>query len=281
VTATHWRLIRAEAFTGAMNMALDQVLLQKVQAGISPPVVRLYRWQNPTLSLGFSQRKAEQYNLQACRHHKVEVVRRLTGGRAVLHDDELTYAVIAKRQGLFSGTISASYQHIAQVLLDALTAIGLNAEIAARHGGEGTTSRVEQSACFTAPAQFEILCEGKKICGSSQKRTRQGFLQHGSLPLNMDLTQLFLLLNTDTSLSSATGVQRLAQKIGWINRFCQPPCTSAQLEEALIHAFVRGWPVDFVEQALTTDELQQATQLAQHRYQCLDWPLSAGALYVD
>lgn len=264
-----------------MNMALDEVLLQKVQAGLSPPVVRLYRWQNPTLSLGFSQRKAQQYNLQACHQQGVEVVRRLTGGRAVLHDAELTYAVIASHQGPFNGTISGSYQYIAQVLLDALNSIGLHAKIAARHGGGGTTSQVEQSACFTAPAQFEILCEGKKICGSSQKRTRQGFLQHGSLPLDMNLFQLFSLLNTDLGLNSAAGVQRLAKKIGWINRFCQPPCTSEQLEEALINAFLRKWPVDFVEQALTLDELQLAADLVESRYRCLDWPLKTGSLYAE
>jgi lipoate-protein ligase A len=281
VSGAGWRLIRAQAFDGAMNMALDEVLLQRVQAGISPPVVRLYRWRNPTLSLGYSQRKAEQYNLSACRQHGVEVVRRLTGGRAVLHDDELTYAVISNHQGHFSGTISHAYEYIAQVLLDALAALGLDAKIAARHAIGRTASRVEQSACFTAPAQFEIICAGKKICGSSQKRTRHGFLQHGSLPLNMDLLRLFLLLNTDSSLNSTEGVERLAAKIGWINRYCQPPCTIEQLEDALIHAFCRRWPVDFVEKALTADELQQAAVLAQRRYHHLDWPLQPGVLHAE
>lgn len=262
-------------------MALDDVLLQRVQAGISPPVVRLYRWQNPTLSLGYSQRKAEQYDLQSCRKHGVEVVRRLTGGRAVLHDDELTYAVISRHQGQFSGTISGSYQYIAQVLLDALASLGLDVRVAARHGVGRAASRVEQSACFTAPAQFEIICGDKKICGSSQKRTRQGFLQHGSLPLNMDLLRLFLLLNTDKNLNPTEGVQRLAEKIGWINRFCQPPCSVEQLEAALVNAFCHRWPVDFIEQAITAEELHQATILSQRRYSHLDWPLEPGALHAE
>lgn len=260
-------------------MALDEVLLQRVQAGISPPVVRLYRWKKPTLSIGYSQRKAEQYNLQVCRQYGVDVVRRLTGGRAVLHDDELTYAVISNHQWPLRGSISYCYQSIAQVLLEALASLGLNAKVAARHAIGRAASRVEQSACFTAPAQFEIICGDKKICGSSQKRTRQGFLQHGSMPLNTDLFKLFSVLNTDKNLDQTDGVRALADKVGWINLFCQPPCSVKQLEDALLNAFYHQWPVNFIEQALTPDELHQAADLAQCRYDHLDWPLEPGALH--
>lgn len=259
-----------------MNMALDEILLHAVQTGKSLPVVRLYRWSTPTLSLGFSQRRVGQYNLQACRQQGVEVVRRLTGGRAVLHDDELTYAVIAECRDQFSGSISRSFEHIAQVLLTGLTYVGLNVRIATRHGLSANTHGVEQSACFTAPAQFEILCGDKKICGSSQKRIRQAFLQHGSLPLSMDLARLYAVLNTDNHQQSVEGIARLANKIGWINLFCVPPCTKEHLESALIDAFIRCWPVDFIEQPLTPAELHQAHTLALQRYSRVDWPIDSG-----
>ena len=209
-----WRMIKTEALDGAMNMAIDEVLLRNVQAGISPPVVRLYRWNPATVTLGYAQRGAHQFNREYCDDKGIDVVRRLTGGRAVLHDEEVTYAIISRHEGLFTGDPLQSYETIAQVLLACLRILGLDAVTSGRHAGTDCAAAVEQSACFTAPAQFEIVCGGKKICGSSQKRAQGGFLQHGSIPVNMDLTKLFRALNTDMSASLELGVQRLAEKVG-------------------------------------------------------------------
>ena len=267
----NWRMIKTEPLSGAMNMALDEVLLDSVQAGISPPVVRLYRWQPQTVTLGYSQRGPGQVNPSFCKAEGIDIVRRLTGGRAVLHDQEVTYSVISRQEGLFSHAILENYRTIAAVLLHTLKRFGLNAEIAGRHAGSASDSKVEQSACFTAPAQFEITCSGKKTCGSSQKREQDSFLQHGSIPVDIDLHKLFCALNTDTKASVERGVALLAKKVGWINLFREKPCTIDEVEMQLMSSFVLLWPVKFILEGPTEDEMAQAQKLAEQKYMFTDW----------
>ncbi len=268
-----WRMIKTDPLSGAMNMALDEVLLHSVQAGTSPPVLRLYRWSPQTVTLGYAQRGAGQVNLAYCHAEGIEIVRRLTGGRAVLHDREVTYAVISRQQGLFSDAILNNYHAIAEVLLHCLKHFGLDAEIIGRHAGMRNSSPVEQSACFTAPAQFEIVCAGKKTCGSSQKRVQDSFLQHGSIPVDMDLQKLFRALNTDDTASVTQGVERLNQKVGWINRFRQQPCSIDEVETQLMNSFALLWPVKFCVGSPSDDEIEKASQLAQAKYGFTDWHL--------
>ncbi len=268
-----WRMIKTDPLSGAMNMALDEVLLQSVQAGISPPVVRLYRWQPETVTLGYGQRGSAQVNTQYCEDQGVDIVRRLTGGRAVLHAREVTYSVISRQQGLFSANILGNYRIIAEVLLHCLNKFGLDAEISRRHAGVANSVGVEKSACFTAPAQFEIICKGKKTCGSSQKRAQDSFLQHGSMPVDMDLEKLFCALNTDAAADQEQGISRLAERIGWVNRFRTQPCTVDDVELQLMSSFALLWPVSFCIGTPSTDEMSQARQLAQQKYHCADWHL--------
>lgn len=268
-----WRMIRTEALSGAMNMALDEVLLQDVQAGVSPPVVRLYRWQPATVTLGYAQRGERQVNRAYCHEAGLDIVRRLTGGRAVLHDDEVTYSVISRQDGLFSSDPLQSYRTIAEVLLACLRSFGLDAQVSGRHAGVNSAAAVEQSACFTAPAQFEIVCDGKKVCGSSQKRGHGSFLQHGSLPVNMDLDKLFSALNTDASASRPQGIARLAEKVGWINLFRSSPCEVGQVEAQLEKTFIDLWPVNFQVEPPTSQELDHAESLAAQKYRHIDWHL--------
>jgi len=266
-----WRMIITEPLPGAMNMALDEVLLNSVQAGLSPPVVRLYRWQPQSVTLGYSQRGAGQVNTDYCQTAGIDIVRRLTGGRAVLHDQEVTYSVISRQQGLFSAGILESYRTIAEVLLHCLKTFGLDTQLVGRHAGTTSSDGVEQSACFTAPAQFEIVCAGKKICGSSQKRGQDSFLQHGSIPVDLDLHKLFRALNTDNQASVDAGAERLGTKVGWINRFSQNPCSVDEVEEQLMSSFALLWPVKFIVSGPTTAEMEQAAQLAAQKYNFIDW----------
>ncbi len=268
-----WRLIKTEPLSGAMNMALDEVLLQAVQAGTSPPVVRLYRWQPATVSLGYGQRGQEQVNPDYCQSRGIDIVRRITGGRAVLHDQEVTYAVISRQQGIFSAAILKNYRIIAEVLLHCLQEFGLDAELVGRHSGAPEADAVERSACFTAPAQFEIVCQGKKICGSSQKRMQQSFLQHGSIPVEMDLQQLFCALNNNEAASVQKGTARLKNRIGWINRYCPRTVTIDDVETQLMNSFSLLWPVQFIAEPPGVAEMNQAEQLARHKYRFVDWHL--------
>lgn len=159
-------------------MAIDVALAQwSAKSGI--PVVRVYRFVPPTLSLGRFQRTDEVY-LPGLREIGAGLCRRPTGGQAVLHDDEVTYAIACPRR-LLSERVLESYERIAAGLIRALAALGVVAEVAVRE-----TELRREANCFLWPAPAEIVASGKKLLGSAQCRMGAAFLQHGALPLTLD-----------------------------------------------------------------------------------------------
>lgn len=260
-----WRLLRSGAGSGPFNMALDQILLETVAAGRSQPVLRFYRWQVPTVSLGYAQREAGAVNLETCRKLGFQVVRRMTGGRAVLHDQEVTYAVVApERGGPFPGEILANYRVIAGVLQASFADLGLVAELAEKPmpaGGGGL-----KGACFTAPITTELLYRGCKLAGGAQKRQGGAFLQHGSVPVEFDLRRLFQALNTDPGLSVRQGVAQLAERVGWVNRWRSPAIGIDDLEDRFIVHFAERLGVELVAGEPTSEELSAARDLALKRF---------------
>lgn len=269
-----WRLLRTPKARGAWNMALDEALLESVASGRSGPILRLYGWQPATVTLGYAQRGSDVVNLAACRALGLDVVRRCTGGRAVLHDEEVTYAVIApERGGGFPGGILANYGVIAGILGTALRSLELDVtEQAQRSSGKGEEG-FERSACFTAPASFEQVCAGRKVTGSAQKRLGGAFLQHGSIPLDLDPVRLFTALDTRGELSPTAGGERLAASVGWVNRWLAQPASIPRLEAALIAAFAAGLPVDPIEDRPRREELRRAAELLTSRYDTPAWTL--------
>ena len=260
-------------------MALDEALFHSVQAGISPPVLRLYRWSRPTVTLGYGQRGARQVNLAACHELGVDLVRRSTGGRAVLHAAEVTYAVISPEGSTsFSASILDNYRQIAAVLRACLTALGLPVELATKRLPHQKRRTVEKCACFVAPSHFELLCHGRKICGSAQKRENGCFLQHGSLPVDLDLSLLFSVLNCDTDIGVAEGRALLAKSVGWINRWAPQPLTLDQVQTQLKRSFEEILPAIFYDDCPTAEELKQAAELEQTRYAEPGWSFRKGAV---
>lgn len=267
-----WRLLRSGPAPAAWNMALDEALLEAVAAGRSGPVLRLYRWQPAAVTLGYAQRGAEVVNLDACRKLGLDVVRRCTGGRAVLHEHEVTYAVIApERGGPFPGGILANYGVIARVLGNTLRALGLPVSEQPQRSAAKGASACERSACFTAPASFEQVCHGCKVSGSAQKRLGGAFLQHGSLPVDLDPARLFLALDTRGELSPAEGGARLAASVGWINRWRAEPATVAAVEAQLLAGFAADLAISLQEESPRADELARADTLLRTRYATPAW----------
>ena len=268
-----WRRIVSGPLTGAANMAIDEVLFRAVQAGNSPPVLRLYRWQPATVTLGYGQRGGRQVNFSACEKLGVDVVRRLTGGRAVLHAEEVTYAVIAPENDIFTSNILGNYRLISEALKNCLQQLGLPVKmVSGRHEYKGE-SAAEQSACFTAPSFFELSCHGLKICGSAQKREAGCFLQHGSLPVNLDPAFLFEALNCETDLNPEQGARLLEKQVGWINRWLEQSLNIEQVETQLINSFTRCFDVHFEESKLSAEEITLAQELERRKYANIDWTM--------
>ncbi len=172
-----WRLVRDEPRSGARNMAVDHALAACLRDGGG--VLRLYTWERPTLSLGRNE-PAGPYAADALRAAFVDLVRRPTGGRAVLHNRELTYAVVAPIDAW--GGVRAAYLRINQALAQALRSLGAPVDVA---GGTRALAP-DAGPCFQVPAAGEIIALGRKLVGSAQARIGSALLQHGSILLEGD-----------------------------------------------------------------------------------------------
>ncbi len=165
----------------AYNMAKDEYCLERtLQTG--RPSLRLYGWDRLALSLGRAQNMERELDLAACTANGVELVRRITGGRAVLHGSDLTYAVTAPTAlPAFSGGILSIYREISRALVAFLRSLGCEPQVKAYTARE--RARLSSPICFVTPSAFEILADGRKLIGSAQRRLPRAFLQHGSIPL--------------------------------------------------------------------------------------------------
>ncbi len=207
-----WRLLVTEATDGATNMAIDEALWRGRQAGTSPPTVRFFAWEPPTVSLGYGQRLDAAVDVAACQRLGVGLVRRPTGGSAIYHDGperELTYSVVASNDDLgVAADLLETYRWIAVALLRGLRALGAPAEIVAVPDSEGPAP----AFCFARTGRYEIEIGGKKVVGSAQRWRRRCFLQHGSVLLGVDEPRLRAVfpttrdpLATMTTLEAALG----------------------------------------------------------------------------
>jgi lipoyl(octanoyl) transferase len=187
--AATWRVVLGagdalQPLSGVRNMALDAALFESVQAG-APPVLRLYLWRPACLSLGRNQPARALYDPALAAAEGVDIVRRPTGGLAVLHDEELTYAVIAPMRVI--GRPRDAYRRINGWIVAALRSLGVPAEAAT--GDAAAPSWAGQGAahpCFAQPAPGEVVAAGRKLAGSAQRSENGCLLQHGSILLDGD-----------------------------------------------------------------------------------------------
>lgn len=184
-----WRSIDTGPNRAAYNMALDEELLARAQSGDRAPVLRFYAWSPPAVSVGRFQDLETAVDVDACKRLGFDIVRRVTGGRAVLHARELTYSIAARTDDpFFPSTVLGSYKLIAAGLVAGLRALGLAAEMVTREGRHAglVQAHPRDAACFSSPSWYEVLVNGRKIAGSAQRRAAHAFLQHGSILLDHD-----------------------------------------------------------------------------------------------
>lgn len=203
---------------GPSNLALDEVLLRRVSAesAATETCLRFYGWPEPTLSLGMAQQASRVVDFGYCRRRGIAVARRSTGGKAVLHHREVTYALISNDRSLFPAwTIEATYRKISKALQQGLERLGIATTLAGSVVGQRNHLRSHRShACFASAFHHEILFSGKKLVGSAQRRTLRGFLQHGSILLDFDPRLLQGALRGHTPSDLASNVATLTSCLG-------------------------------------------------------------------
>lgn len=208
-----WRLIISPASEGAWNMAVDEAVLESVIAGSSPPTLRFYTWDPPCLSLGYNQKASESCDMEEVRQRGYSMVRRRTGGRAVLHDDELTYSVIADSLLFGGGAVLDVYMMISSALSDGLKSFGVAADLVPAYSDRG---KEKTAACFDVPSSFEVAWKGRKIVGSAQFRSGRHFLQHGSILMSADIEALLKVCALPDAMRSrlAAGIATVGEALG-------------------------------------------------------------------
>jgi lipoate-protein ligase A len=254
----NWRLFLDEPQDGAWNMAVDETLTETVEAGVSPPVLRFYGWQPPCLSLGYSQ-PFEVADSTYCAEHGIDIVRRPTGGRAVLHDVELTYAVAARlAEPPFPTELQACYRAICTALIAGLRQLGVEAELASQPEG-GYVPPTEAVPCFVGPAAGEVVVKGRKLIGSAMRRLGGAFLQHGSLLQGWES-------ELQAGCLGVTDADELRAAVITLRDLVSSMPSSATIAKALAAGFGTHLGVTFERSTLTAQEHARALLLARERY---------------
>lgn len=264
-----WRVIEHPPGRGAWNMAVDEAILESVYAGESKPTLRLYTWQPACLSLGLAQPFAE-VNTQVLADRGWDVVRRPTGGRAILHVDELTYAVIAPEdEPRVAGGVLKSYLRLSQALLEALRLIGLCPE--ANEKDPNTNAEKPNPVCFEVPSSYEITVNKRKLIGSAQARRKEGVLQHGALPLHGDLTRVIDALKFSDESTANKARARLLAHATTIERELGAAPSISKAREAFIQAFQKTLYLHLQPGELTASEKARAGKLMTEKYAHPSW----------
>jgi len=261
-----WSLIIAPVpGAGSWNMAVDEFLFERLTGG-GETVVRFYRWARPTVSLGYSQSVDSAVDLEYCRQQGIDVVRRMTGGKLVLHDKEITYSVSSSEASVFSATLATSYRLISKALILGLEKMGLAAALA---GPPPESYRRGVMPCFSFPARDEIEIDGRKIVGSAQKRIGSRFLQHGSIPLEPDPNRERRIASVSMADPSNVRIVSLSEALGRPVGF---DWAVARLVEGLAESF----QALFNPRCLTAAETENVRSIERRRYGNPEWTLGRG-----
>jgi len=255
-----WRILQSAPADGATNMAVDQAILEAVAAGSAPPTLRVYAWEPPCLSLGYAQ-PLDDIDLPRLAAAGWDWVRRPTGGRAILHTDELTYAVIApERHPLMTGGVLASYRRLSSGLLAGLSQLGVEAEVEPNDGPR--SGRNQNPVCFEVPSAYEIKAAGRKLIGSAQVRRLGAVLQHGTLPLGGDLGRICHALAFDTQTARQQAAERVRQRAATLEELLGRPVAWSQAAQALVLGFEQAMGSDLEPGTLSPAEQARVRQWA-------------------
>ena len=280
--AADWRLLQTGLADGATHMAIDEAILWAVAEGKSWPTLRFYGWQPPCLSIGYSQSMEGEVDVDRCREAGIGLVRRATGGRSILHADELTYSVVAPQtEPRVAGGVIESYRRLSVGLAAGLRALGLDACQAlsptppaplplsqkAWERGRGGQS----AACFDAPSSYEITVDGKKLVGSAQVRKKRVVLQHGSLPLEGDIARIFDFLKAPSEERREELKQELRARATSLELALEYGIPFEEAARHLAAGFAQALNLRLIPGQLSQHELALAEKLRREKYAAREW----------
>lgn len=241
-----FRLLKYKIFDAASNMAIDEAILESHRKGLTPPTLRFYGWAPPAVSIGYSQ-KMDDLTINRIKSRGFDVVRRLTGGRAVLHFAELTYSFVASPP-ILSEKLNEAYRQICNGLILGLKNLGVEADL-----GKSNKQYKDFSDCFMATTQADLQVNNKKMVGSAQLRRQGAVLQHGSILLDQPQELLPELLETkqETIKNRHSNFKEVAGRDVSID----------EMENALSNGFAQAFATEFEVGELTQFENELLSEL--------------------
>jgi len=264
-----WYFIDSKENSPAYNMALDEKLMEWHRNKELPPIIRFYGWAPATLSVGYFQQIEKEIDLKAVNSYQLGFVRRATGGRGVLHDDELTYSVVVSEDHpAMPETVTEAYRVISEGLLEGFRNLGLQAEFSIPRSFEEKENlkNPRSSVCFDAPSWYELVVEGRKLAGSAQTRQKGIILQHGSIILSIDEEKLFDLFIFPNEKVRRRMQQGFHKKAVAMNDILDKTVSLDQVKLAFKKGFETGLNIQLKSYVLTEEQESQVYQLMEDKY---------------
>lgn len=256
-----WRIIDSGPGEAGLNMALDEAIAIMVRRGHAPVTLRFYAWECPSVTLGRFQHVSD-IDAEYCSAHGIPVIRRPTGGRAILHADELTYGFSAPvATGPFSHGLLDSYRKIGTAFLLAFTRLGITAK--ARQHREQRRSLLRSPLCFRTSSYAEILVMDRKLLGSAQRRWRDGLLQQGSLPFRHDMLLTERIFGEEKAREIMDHMITLGE--------AAPRTGTDRLKQEIVSAFSDTFDVSVTRSGPDQEEYALARELAERKYRQPSW----------
>ncbi len=259
-----WRFIDSGKCGASLNMALDETLALSVKEEKSPPVLRIYSWNMPSVSIGCFQH-SKDIDFLFCSQNGIPVVRRPTGGRALLHVDEITYSFSSRTyNGIFKTGLFESYKKISYAFKKAFEKVGIKVEMKSLKDKRDLSAWKGKNSplCFQSISYAELSMNNKKIIGSAQKRWVDCLLQQGAIPLSFDdiLTQKIFKLNDSRNNIDYIALKHLA-----------PEINIEEFKEIIRESFEQTFNIEFIDSKPTQEELSLAIEIENKKYLSEKW----------
>jgi len=268
-----------------MNMAIDEAVLIHCMEGVSPPTLRFYEWQKPSISIGYAMNAETEVNLPLCRERDVQVVRRITGGGLVFHKCDITYTVVFPEDFNPGGSrkrlsVLESYRLVNQALAEGLRELGIVTSLLERERKPADSRQKTANICFSNPTVYDILYEGRKLAGSAQRRKKGWVLHQGSMLFSSDFVTMCPLASPPRTGREASAeasrcaegdsMQRTAVCLEEI--LGQKP-ERRHIVSVLSENFAQALGIELERGELSASELEMAERLREEKYSTDDWNL--------
>jgi lipoyl(octanoyl) transferase len=273
-----WRLLPFRRADAAENMAVDEAIFREHTRTKVPPTLRFYGWRTPAVSIGHFQDARREIDIDACQERGIDLVRRPTGGKAVLHEKELTYAVVAgSDSACFPPDILETFRIISRCVIAGLAACGIHAQMKA--AGRTTAGQDLDTACFSYPSRYELLVDGRKICGAAQMRSHGAFLQHGALLMEFDPDRTCAVMLPHRNRDEQR--DRLRTLVTSVREHARQSVDEETLCRHLRDGFAQILGIRFHEGALTPEEERLKDDLLMVKYGNEQWNREGGMRWMS